>query len=315
MSNEILCIGEILWDALPDGLFLGGAPFNVACHLQALGHEAAFASRVGDDRLGEEALRRMRLRGLDPGLMQIDDSLPTGFVRVKFGATGEPDYDILEPAAWDAIIFTDALAQHAEHAEALVYGSLAQRARTSRQTLQRLCEAEVLCVFDINLRPPYVDRDVIEQSLRAADVVKLNDAELRRMRGWFGVPEDPEAAMAALSDAFGCRAVCVTWGGQGARLWAEGECWHHPGYAVEIADTVGAGDAFLAAFLAGLLVGQSGDALIDLANRLGAYVASRPGAFPAYDFDGPDELLHLDLRARKRSGAGGETGDLNRTSE
>ena len=297
MDNEIVCVGEILWDALPDGLFLGGAPFNVACHLQALGRDAAFVSRVGDDRLGKEALRRRRIRGLNTDLMQIDASLPTGFVQVEAGETSEPDYNILEPAAWDAITFTDALAQHAEHAAALVYGSLAQRAPTSRQTLQRLCEAEVLCVFDINLRPPYVDRGVIESSLRAADVVKLNDAELRRLQGWFGLPEDPEAAMGDLADAFGCRAVCVTWGRQGARLWAEGECWHHSGYAVEIADTVGAGDAFLAALLTGLLARRDGDALLDLANRLGAYVASRAGAFPAYAFDGLDELSDLDLGA------------------
>ena len=303
MDNEILCVGEILWDALPDGLFLGGAPFNVACHLQALGREAAFVSRVGDDRLGQEALRRMRIRGLDTDLMQIDDSLPTGFVQVDAGETSEPDYDILEPAAWDAITYTDALAKHASHAEALVCGSLAQRAPTSRQTIQHLCDADVLCAFDVNLRPPYVDREGIERSLRAADVVKLNDAELRRLRGWFALPEGPEAAMGDLAETFGCRTVCVTWGGEGARLWAEGECWHHPGYAVEIADTVGAGDAFLAALLTGLLTGRRGDALLDLANRLGAYVASRAGAFPSYAFDGPDALLRLDLEDRTPSGS------------
>jgi len=103
MSDELLCVGEILWDALPDGLFLGGAPFNVASHLHALHQEVAFVSRVGDDRLGREALRRMRARGLETELMQIDDSLPTGFVQVELGDTGEPDYEILEPAAWDAI--------------------------------------------------------------------------------------------------------------------------------------------------------------------------------------------------------------------
>jgi fructokinase len=301
MSDEILCIGEILWDALPDGLFLGGAPFNVACHLQALGRDVAFVSRVGDDRLGQEALRRMQIRGLDTDLMHIDDSLPTGFVQVEGGEASEPEYDILEPAAWDAITYTDTLGQHAEHAEALVHGSLAQRAPISRETIQRLCEAEVLHVFDVNLRPPYVDRTVIESSLRAADVVKLNDAELWRMREWFGLPENPADAMADLANAFGCQTVCVTWGSEGARLWADGQCWHHPGYAVEIADTVGAGDAFLAALLTGLLAEWSGEALIDLANRLGAYVASRAGAFPSYDFDGPDELLHLDLGDRKQS--------------
>lgn len=301
MDNEILCVGEILWDALPDGLFLGGAPFNVACHLQALGQEAAFVSRVGDDRLGQEALRRMRARGLGTDLMQIDGSLPTGFVQVELGGTGEPDYEILEPAAWDAITFTDTLGQHAEHAGALVYGSLAQRALTSRQTIRRLCEAELLRVFDINLRPPFIDQAVVERSLQAADVAKLNDDELRYLQDWFDLPGDPEAAVADLAEAFGCQALCVTCGGEGAWLWQEGSTWHHPGYAVAVADTVGAGDAFLAALLTGLLTGRRGDVLLDLANRLGAYVASKAGAIPAYKFDGLDQIEHLDLGDRKRS--------------
>jgi len=299
MSDEILCVGEILWDALPDGLFLGGAPFNVASHLQALGQEVAFVSRVGDDRLGQEALRRIRARGLGTDLMQIDDTLPSGFVQVDLGSTGEPDYEILDPAAWDAITYTDTLDQHAEHADALVFGSLAQRALTSRQTIQRLCEADLLRVFDVNLRPPFIDRDVVEHSLNSADVVKLNDDELQRMREWFDLAKGPEAAMSELAATFGCHTVCVTWGGEGAGLWAEGHSWHHPGYTVETEDTVGAGDAFLSAFLTGLLAGRSGDLLLDLANRLGAYVATRAGAFPSYEFDDFDALMDLDVGPRK----------------
>jgi len=290
MSDEILCVGEILWDALPDGLFLGGAPFNVACHLRALGREAAFVSRVGDDRLGHEALRRMRARGLDPDLMQIDDSLPTGFVRVELGGTGEPDYEILEPVAWDAITATDPLRQRANHADALVYGSLAQRAATSRQTIQHLCRGEVVRVFDINLRPPHIDRAVVEQSLNVADVVKLNDDELDQLQGWFGLPDDPESAVPDLAQDFNCGTICVTRGGRGAWLWRNGQYWQHSGYEAEVADPVGAGDAFLAALLAGLLADRDGDVILDRANRLGAYVASHSGAFPAYTVD---SLVHI----------------------
>jgi fructokinase len=296
MSDEIVCVGEILWDALPEGLFLGGAPFNVARHLHALGEEVAFASRVGDDQLGREASRRLRAQGLDDALVQTDDTLPTGFVRVALdAATGEPDYEIVEPAAWDAIARTDVLAERAETAAALVYGSLAQRATPSRQTIQRLWQTDALCVFDVNLRPPYDDRAVVEPSLEAADVVKLNDAELDRLRAWFGLAEGTEATMADLADAFGCRAVCVTWGSDGARLWNDGACWHHPGYDVEVADTVGAGDAFLSALLAGLLDGRAGDALLALANRLGAFVAARSGAAPAYEGASLDAVGDLPL--------------------
>lgn len=297
MSDDILCVGEILWDALPDGLFLGGAPFNVACHLRALGEEVAFVSRVGDDRLGDEALRRLRARGLDDGLMQVDDQLPTGFVRVALDAPDDPDYEIVEPAAWDAIARTEALRRRADQAAALVFGSLAQRAEPTRTTIQALCRTDAMGVFDINLRPPYIDRSVIEQSLRAAGVVKLNHEELDRLRTWFDLPDGPAAAMDALGTTFDCRAVCATWGGNGARLWADGQTWHHPGHDATVVDTVGAGDAFLAALLSGLLRGQDGAALLDLANRLGAYVASHAGATPDYAVDDLAGIASLSLPA------------------
>lgn len=299
MHDDILCLGEILWDALPDGLFLGGAPFNVARHLYALGEPVAVASRVGDDRLGREALRRLRAQGLDASLVQRDDTLPTGFVQVALDAeTDEPDYEIVEPAAWDAIAQTASLTRRAEHAEALVYGSLAQRAEGSRRTIQRLWDTDALCVFDVNLRPPFIDRKHIEQSLRAADLVKLNEAELQCLRTWFGLPERPKATMAGLADAFACRAVCATWGGDGARLWTDGDCWHHPGYAVTVEDTVGAGDAFLAALLAGFLDGRAGPDLLALANRLGAYVASRSGASAAYEVEDLNGVATLPLKEK-----------------
>lgn len=296
MHDPILCVGEILWDALPDGLFLGGAPFNVARHLHALGEEVAFASRVGDDVLGEEARRRVHAHGLATDFLQTDETLPTGFVRVDLNAdTGEPNYEIVEPAAWDALALPDPLRQCAEGAQALVYGSLAQRAEASRRTIQRLWQADALCVFDVNLRPPFVDREVVEPSLRAADVVKLNDEELTRLRAWFGLPDGAEAAMAALAEAFACTAVCATWGGDGARLWRDGQCRRHSGYAVEVADTVGAGDAFLSALLAGLLADRDGRVLLDRANRLGAYVAAHSGALPAYEVDTMDDIDDLPL--------------------
>jgi fructokinase len=294
-SDDVLCVGELLWDALPEGLFLGGAPFNVARHLHTLGEAVSFASRVGDDVLGDEARRRLRAQGLD-GLVQTDDRLPTGFVRVALDAdTGEPDYEIVEPAAWDAIALTGPLRRRAEDAAALVFGSLAQRATPSRKTIRRLCETDALRAFDVNLRPPYNDREVVEPSLRAADVVKVNEDELARLRGWFSLASAPEAAMADLAAAFGCRAVCVTRGDDGAQLWQDGTCSQHPGYAVEVTDPVGAGDAFLAVLLAGLLDGRGGTPLLALAHRLGAYVAARAGALPAYEVGGLDGIRHLPL--------------------
>ena len=294
MPTRTLCIGEILWDALPAGLFLGGAPFNVACHLHALGVESAFASCVGTDRLGREAVRRLRMRGLDTDLIQVDDELPTGFVEVSFDDTGEPDYNILKPAAWDAIALTESLKQRAERADALVFGSLAQRKKMSRQTIQQLgTTTGAVRVCDINLRPPYDDRGTVEASLALADIVKLNEEELHRLCTWFDLSDAPETAMEALAETFDCEAVAVTRGGWGALLWQEGQCWSHPGYAVEVEDPVGAGDAFLSALLAGLIDGRGGESVLDLANRIGAYVASHAGALPAYDLDTLDAIHDL----------------------
>jgi fructokinase len=282
MNKEILCVGEVLWDALPAGLFLGGAPFNVACHLHMLGEAVAFVSRVGDDVLGREVVRRLALRGMEADLVQVDPARPTGFVEVTLDADGVPSYVIVEPAAWDAIALTDALAERAEAAGVVVFGSLAQRHVPSRQTIQALAETRALKVFDINLRPPFVDRAVVEAALHAADVVKLNDDELHQMAQWWGLSAPLQATVAGLARRFGNGAVCLTRGAHGAALWREGRWTEHPGFRVAVKDTVGAGDAFLAGLLSRLLAGQDDHEVLAFANRLGAYVASQFGATPAY---------------------------------
>jgi fructokinase len=279
----VLCIGELLWDSLPAGLFPGGAPFNVAGHLHALGVPVAVISRVGRDRLGAEAVARLSNLGIDPDLVQVDDTLPTGFVSVVVAQGGIPSYEIEQPAAWDAIELAAGVMERAAEARAIVFGSLAQRSRGSRDTIRRLWQADALQVFDVNLRLPFEDREIVRESLAAADMVKLNEGELGRLAGWFGLPADPRRAAEALGERFGCATVCVTRGAEGAALLREGRWTEHAGFAVEVRDTVGAGDAFLAALLAGLLSGGDDEALLRAANLLGAYVASRDGAIPAHD--------------------------------
>jgi fructokinase len=279
-SSEILCVGEVLWDALPTGLFLGGAPFNVACHLRATGVPVSMVSRVGSDRLGEEVLRRAPWYGVGTELLQVDPELPTGFVRVRIDDAGSPDYEIVEPAAWDAIALSDALLRRAAEARAIVFGSLAQRHATSRRTIERLWEGEALMVFDANLRPPYEDREVVRRSLRCADVVKVTDRELARLASWFELPSGTRATAEALAESFACRVVCVTRGRRGAALWHDGQWTEQPGYEVEVRDTVGAGDAFLAVLLAGLLEGAQDRVILQHANLIGAYVATQLGAVP-----------------------------------
>ena len=292
-SAEVLCIGEILWDSLPSGLFLGGAPFNVAGHLHALGMPVGMITRVGADRLGAEALARLARNGIATDLVQQDPELPTGFVSVTLDDDGVPAYDIVAPAAWDRIALEDGLAERAARAAAVVFGSLAQRHRVSRETVRRLCEAPVPKVFDVNLRAPYDDAEVVRRSLAHADVVKLNEHELAQMAGWYGLPGGLRDGAAALAARFGCRTICITRGAAGAALLNEGRWSEHPGYRVDVKDTVGSGDAFLAAFLSGLLAGYDDTALLQHANLRGAYVATQYGAIPVYDQETLALILEL----------------------
>ena len=270
----------MLWDALPTGLFLGGAPFNVSCHLRAAGIPAAMVSRIGNDRLGEEILRRAARYGVATDLIQVDDALPTGFVRVSLDASGTADYEIIAPAAWDAIAAEAALMTRAAKARAIVFGSLAQRHATSRATIERLWESQAIKVFDVNLRAPFDDRDVVERSLHHSEVVKVSHTELARLVEWFDLPAEPRDAAVALSDAFGCDTVCITRAEHGAGLWHAGTWTEHPGFEVEVRDTVGAGDAFLSVLLAGLLGGGQPGSVLEHANLIGAYVATQFGAVP-----------------------------------
>jgi fructokinase len=279
-SSEILCVGEVLWDGLPDGLFLGGAPFNVACHLRAAGLPATMVSRVGQDRLGEEAVRRAARYGVGVDLVQQDATLPTGFVRVEVDDADNPRYEILEPAAWDAIQPTEQLLRRAAVARAIVFGSLAQRHATSRATIERVLQSPATKVLDVNLRPPHDDREIVRRSLQRADVVKLSAHELERVADWFEVRGDERAMVSALAETFDCSIVCLTRGSEGAALWHDARWTEHPGFPVEVRDTVGAGDAFLAALLAGLLAGEPDDLLLRHANQCGARVATQRGALP-----------------------------------
>ena len=279
-DTEILCVGEVLWDALPAGLFLGGAPFNVACHLRAAGWRVTMVSRVGADRLGEEVSRRAPWYGVGADLIQVDPLLPTGFVRATVDDSGNAEYEILEPAAWDAIAVDDELVRRAEAARAIVYGTVAQRSATTRTTIERLWQSDALMVFDANLRPPYDGRNVVERSLRQADVVKVTERELDRLVEWFGLPTGLRESATALAERFDCETVCVTRGRSGAALWRHGQWIEEPGYEVEVRDTVGAGDAFLALLLAGLLDGADDRVTLRHANLIGAYVATQLGAVP-----------------------------------
>ncbi len=290
MTHEILAVGEVLWDLLPDGKVkqLGGAPANFTYHCHSLGADASLVTRVGDDDLGREVLERFRLLGLPTGSVQVDPELPTGTAAVA-PASGGQSFTIREDVAWDRIEADEAALALAAGADAICFGSLAQRSEPARRAIRSLVSAArpgALRLFDVNLRPPFVDRDVIGDSLTMADALKLNDQELPDLAGMFGLPSGVREAIAELSSRFGLSVVALTRGAGGALLLADGVWSDHPGRTVVVSDTIGAGDAFTAALVVGLLAGRPLDEINRHANEVAAFVCTRPGGTP----DLPDRL-------------------------
>lgn len=291
--SSILCFGEILWDCLPHGLFLGGAPFNVAYHLKQLGHEPLMLSSVGDDWLGTQTLKRIRSRGLSDKLVQVHHELPTGTVDVAIDSAGNASYEFADPAAWDRLPDTEAVLESAQKCQALVFGSLALRHKENRALLYKLlAQRHWLSVFDVNLRPPYDDIPLALELAQHADVLKLNASELLRLTNHAPVPDvDKDETLireklTILEAETGCRNICVTRGSYGAFSLREGHLTSASAPTVTVRDTIGAGDAFTAAFVSGLLSpveAHEQDALLKRACVLGAFVASQDGAQPQYD--------------------------------
>lgn len=280
---KILCFGEALWDMLPSGKQPGGAPMNVALHLARFGDDVRLLSRVGDDDLGRALLAYLAAHGLATDLIQIDARHPTGQVRVHLSDPHAVRYDIAEPAAWDFIDAAEYADLPTDSDTLVVFGSLAARSSVSRDTLFGILDRVRLKVFDVNLRPPYVDRDVIERLLDRADWVKLNEEELDLVVRWRGDPRSPEDGVNALSRRYGLATVCLTLGERGAVMRHRGRVFRQPAFPVRVVDTVGCGDAFLAAWLSEMRRGSAPQHALARACAVGALVATRAGANPALD--------------------------------
>jgi len=285
MSAPVLCFGEILWDLLPHGAFPGGAPFNVAYHLHRLGVPVLPVSAVGPDELGAQLLARLAAWGIASTAIAHLATAPTGTVTATLGPSGDAHYTIAPDTAWDHIPVTGAPLAAATSAPALIFGSLALRSVTNRESLARLVAAlppTAWRVFDVNLRAPHDDLALVRRNAPLANVLKLNASEAARLAA--GEPETPgreETHARLLATQLGVPLICVTAGARGAGLLRDHHWTWEPARPVIVADTVGSGDAFLAALLAGLLGGSPSDsALLAAACRLGEWVASRPGATP-----------------------------------
>lgn len=278
--------GEVLWDIFPDGRRLGGAPFNFVFHGRALGLDSAPVTRVGDDDLGREILRRAEEGGVPTAGVQRDDRHPTGTVRVELDGAGSPTFTIERDVAWDWIEYDAAAADLARAADWICFGTLAQRAETSRETLNRVladAPAGACRLCDLNLRAPHDDPDVVEASLSRCDVLKLNDDEAAWIGKRWEWPRDAAEVCARLRDAYGIDQVYVTLGAEGCLASAAGGEFHVPGERVDVVDTVGAGDAFAAGLVARLADGAGPAGAARFANRLGAFVAACRGATPSIE--------------------------------
>ena len=281
---RVVGIGEVLWDLLPDGAQLGGAPANFAVHAHALGAASGIVSRIGDDDPGREIITRLAGLGLQTDGIQVDPMHLTGTVAVSVDAAGQPQFTSASDAAWDHIAIVDQARRLVSAADAVCFGTLAQRDAVSRQSIQALMRAvpqHALRVFDINLRQAYYSRAIIEESLSLASVLKVNDAELPVLASMFLLEGGQRAQMAQLADRWQLRAVVCTRGAAGSLLCVGGEWSEHPGIPTVVSDTVGAGDSFTAAMTLGLLAGWALDDVSDRANRLASFVAAQSGATPA----------------------------------
>lgn len=284
MERPIVGIGEILFDLLPAGAQLGGAPANFAYHVNQLGGNGVAISAIGKDALGEEVKTILADKGLRAVLPEVD--CPTGVVNVNLDEKGVPTYTIIEGVAWDKVPYTQEMKALAAEAQAVCFGTLAQRGSVTRQTILSFIAdmpSDSLKVYDINLRQHFFTKEIIEKSLKVADILKINDEEILTVAGILGLDGSPEEACRSILRLYGLRLVILTKGGDGSEVITEDEVLSLACPKVEIADTVGAGDSFTAAFVRAYLRGDTLAECHRLANDVSAYVCSCHGAMPPYD--------------------------------
>ena len=285
MDNLVVGLGEVLWDILPEGKKLGGAPANFAYHVSQFGLCGCVVSAIGPDPLGAEITDIFNAKGLAHSLPVVP--FPTGTVKVNLDSNGIPEYDITENVAWDHIPFTPDLERIARRARAVCFGSLAQRSPVSRDTIGRFLDAmpsgdDILKVFDINLRGHYYTKEILENSLIRCNILKINDEELRELGSMFDInsPDQREVCQAIL-EKYDLRILILTCGAVGSYVLTP-EAWRfRQTPCVQVADTVGAGDSFTAAFVASLLKGKSVGEAHSLAVATSAHVCTCHGAMPA----------------------------------
>jgi fructokinase len=283
---KVICFGEILWDMLPGGKVAGGAPMNVAFQLQNFGIDSFLVSRVGSDHLGDELMQLLKQKGIHSRFIQLDSIYPTSTVEVELDKKGHAQYEIIAPVAWDFIEMPQSVLSTASEAKAIVFGSLANRNARSRSSLLELLEnSHALKLFDVNLRPPHYDRPLLEKLMAKAHIVKMNDEELAIIGEWHGDHHTEDIRMKKILDQYQLDGLIVTKGKDGAAYLDRTQRYECSAFPITIADTVGSGDAFLAAFTAKYLQGNSPQQCLEFACAAGALVATHRGGTPSITED------------------------------
>ncbi|WP_447642880.1 MULTISPECIES: carbohydrate kinase family protein [Chitinophagaceae] len=288
---NIACFGEILWDVLPSGVKPGGAPMNVAFHLKKFGQNPAMITRVGLDERGVALKELLTRQNISTDFVQEDAVYKTGVVNATADAKGNMTYEILKPVAWDFIELEKQQEKMIQDADYFIFGSLAARSQTSHDTLFSLMEIAKKKVVDINLRAPHYNKKIVTDLFAKADILKLNDDELDLVTGWYSKYTDLNDRINQLQDYFKIPTIIVTLGAEGAVLRKEGETYKHNGYKVDVVDTVGSGDSFLAAFLFKTIEGATPAETLTFASAVGATVASHAGAWASFSLDDIQTLI------------------------
>ncbi|MEZ3598699.1 MAG: carbohydrate kinase [Paramuribaculum sp.] len=284
MNNYVVGMGEALWDVLPEGKKIGGAPANFAYHVSQFGLPSCVISAVGDDALGKEIVENFTSKGLNQLIAEVP--YPTGTVQVEIDQAGVPQYEIKENVAWDNIPYTAHLETLAERTKAVCFGSLAQRNVVSRNTINRFLDAmpqtdDTLVVFDVNLRQGFYNKEILCNSMKRCNILKINDEELVTISRMFGYPGiDLQDKCWILLGKYNLKMLILTCGINGSYVFTPGNVSFQPTPKVEVADTVGAGDSFTAAFISSILKGKSVTEAHSLAVRTSAYVCTKKGAMP-----------------------------------
>jgi fructokinase len=287
-----VCFGEILWDILPNKIAPGGAPMNVAYHLKKLGMEPGLITRVGLDNYGKRLIQLMEKEDISTEFFQMDFELDTGTVTMVPGEGDDIHYDIVKPVAWDNIQWDGQFIPLLANSSYFIFGSVSTRCEASRNVLYRLLEAAPYKVLDINLRPPHYTRPILEKLIKGLDILKLNLGELELLTGWFSGYRSETDRIYALQDRFHIPTIVLTKGSQGSVMNIQGVMYSHPGFTVDVADTVGSGDAFLAGLLYSMAQGISPPAAIEFASAMGALIASYSGSCPDYEMADVRRLIN-----------------------